>query len=226
MKIALLMNEHAYAGREYLSSLIREDLDFDIIVFDSSIGRIDVFEEDRCGGLWTPSQIEELYQGRKVYSFSSLKSIDLIEHLKSSSYDLAIQGGVGILKNEVIQLFSRGILNFHPGALPEYRGCTVPEWQIFHEKRVMVTCHFIAEGIDAGDVIEIKDLDLDYSSYESMRGTIYPKTAKFVVEILRRFINSEKIEAVPQNEVNASYYKPIPEKSLDKIKDAFPITTW
>lgn len=220
------MNKHAYVGREYLRSLIREDFDFDIIVIDSPIGRIDVFEEERCGGLWTPPQVEDLYKDKEVYGFSSLKSIDFVEHLKSSNYDLAIQGGVGILKNEVIKLFSIGILNFHPGELPEYRGCTVPEWQIFHQKRVKATCHFIAEGIDAGDIIEIKDLDLDYSSYESMRSTIYPETAKFVNEILHRFISTESVVAAAQNEKKANYYKPIPGEHLAVVKAKFPINKW
>ena len=62
-------------------------------------------------------------------------------------YDLGIQGGTSIINKEVFDKYKLGILNFHPGLLPQYRGCSAPEWQIYENKNVLASCHIIDEGI-------------------------------------------------------------------------------
>ena len=81
MKILLLMNENSYAGREYLSSLKKEDIKIDAI----SIGtypKYDIVEENRCGGLWKPEQQEILSKFHNFFTFDSLNSKGLIQLLK------------------------------------------------------------------------------------------------------------------------------------------------
>ena len=120
--------------------------------------------------------------------FDSLKSLDLLKYLSNNKYDLAIQGGTGIISDSLIQKFSKGILNFHPGDLPKYRGCSAPEWQLLENKPIISTCHFIDKGIDTGPILKKKKLNVEYASYNLFRSSIYPETAKFVKEIVSEIL--------------------------------------
>lgn len=223
MKIAVLMNEHSYVGREFISALNIGGIQYDILVIDVGNKEIDEFEEERCGGLWNPLAFEEISIGSIVYHFQSLRDPFLLSHLAKSHYDIGIQGGVGILKRDVIDKFAEGILNFHPGKLPFFRGCTTPEWQLLLKQKVVATCHLIAEGIDSGAILNHKELALDYSSYERMRSSIYPTVALFVVEVLKSIISTKKVNSFAQDERIAKYYKPVSEFDLIRLKEMFPI---
>jgi len=219
MKIAIIMNKNSYPGREYLKAFNKAKIVVDVI----SIGNfpeIDEIEEERCGGFWTPPSQSELTKELKVKFYDSLKDEKLIEYLGSSSYDVGIQGGTGIIKNNIIMSFKYGILNFHPGDLPEYRGCSAPEWQLYENKNIISTCHLIDEGIDSGKIIEKKKLAVSLESYELFRASIYVETAKFVVEIINKLmLNIDIIKlAKVQNARNANYRKYIGKEKIDQLR--------
>ena len=70
-KIALIMNQNCYSGREYLSHL--KDIDIDVI----SIGKYPEFDKDeekRCGNYWKPETEEALSQHFEFFNFESLNS--------------------------------------------------------------------------------------------------------------------------------------------------------
>lgn len=222
MKIAILMDYNSYAGREYAGALRRDNIDFDIISIGDS-NRSSEIEEKRCGNLWAPIKMEELLKTVKHYNFPSLKSEDLVNFLSEKKYDLGIQGGTGILRKDVFAKFKLGLLNFHPGDLPKYRGCSAPEWQIFEKHPVTSTCHLIDEGIDTGDIYKKKVLDLDLSNYHSLRASVYPSTALFVSEVVREIIenNGFKYPPLKQNDDEAVYHKYIGDDKIDYLIENF-----
>ena len=85
---------------------------------------ISFIENSRCGNLWCPEKQSKLMNFHNFYFFKNLKSNELISFLEKSKYDIGIQGGTGILKKNIINKFKLGIVNFHPGLLPMYRGCS------------------------------------------------------------------------------------------------------
>jgi methionyl-tRNA formyltransferase len=53
------------------------------------------------------------------------------------------------------------VINVHAGALPFYRGRNVLNWAIINgETSFGVTCHYVDEGIDTGDIIEQRMLPI------------------------------------------------------------------
>jgi methionyl-tRNA formyltransferase len=212
------MNKNSYAGREYLSQLKKNNLKLDVI----SIGEFPVVnkaEEIRCGGKWKPETESNLKSFFHFYNFESLKCRELLLFLENQSYDICIQGGTGILKENLINKFLIGILNFHPGDLPSYRGCSAPEWQLYEGNPIISTCHLIDDGIDTGPVFDKKILELNLKSYEDFRASIYPATAKFVVEVINRIIfKIGKIEFKKQDEINAKYRNYIGEEMISVLK--------
>lgn len=221
MKILLLSNYNFFVGREYMHALKQAHIQFEVALFGHYSEDFD--DDIRCKGLWKPETTENLLKNITYYRFENANDDEFALFLESNHYDLGIQGGTSIIKKRIIDLFKYGILNFHPGDLPRYRGCSCPEWQIFEGEKVLSTAHFITEGIDNGPIFSKKVLNLDYSSYESMRSTIYIETAQFLVDTLIDMINISDMHAhlEDQDEKIAIYWKPIPNDNLNLI-----ITNW
>jgi methionyl-tRNA formyltransferase len=173
-------------------------------------------EEKRCGGKWTPPSMEELESHSPVYRFPSLKGEGILKFLREQKFDLGIQGGTGFLKDNVIKAFRLGILNFHPGDVPAYRGMSAPEWQVAEQKPVISSCHLVDEGIDSGPVIAKRELDVAFENYESFRASIYPLTAKFVVDIVGEIIRNNGFvnPPQPQDESRARYLKQMNKEAI------------
>ncbi len=70
--------------------------------------------------------------------------------VKRKKINLAIIFGARILKKKIIDLFKYGVINYHPGSLPETSGLDSFYWMI--EKKIFpkVTCHLIDGRVDAG----------------------------------------------------------------------------
>ena len=59
-----------------------------------------------------------------------------------------------IIKENLLAVPTNGIINFHNGPLPRYRGLNVCSWAIFNgETEYGVTWHFVSPSIDAGDIV-------------------------------------------------------------------------
>ena len=213
------MNKNSYAGREYLSKLCNK-IKIDVIEI-GDYPDIDDEEEKRCGGLWKPIKTEDLKHHFNFYNFESLDSSDLENFLETQKYDLGIQGGTGIIRSCIFSKFKLGILNFHPGDLPEYRGCSAPEWQIWDSRDIVTTCHFIDNGIDSGPIIEKRILNSKFKSYYSLRASIYPQISEFLFDVIIKFYElgeNEKIKPEIQDESIANYRSYIGQKKLESIK--------
>ena len=73
--------------------------------------------------------------------------------LKKEKYDLGIILGSRIIKKNIINKFKIGILNMHPGILPNNRGLDTHKWAILNNIKQGVTCHLINEKVDLGKMI-------------------------------------------------------------------------
>lgn len=217
MKVALVMNKNSYAGREYLSALQEAGIIVDALTI-GEYPEVTSINEERCSGLWSPPPESKLKAKTDFYHFKSLKDVAFLNFLQEKSYDIGIQGGTGILQSAVIDLFSHGMLNFHPGLLPQYRGCSAPEWQLYHGELVYCTCHFVDEGIDTGDICYTKELKVDRGSYAAFRASIYPEIASFVVDVVTEFITHQKLPSKEQDEGDACYYQYIGEEKIMELR--------
>lgn len=67
--------------------------------------------------------------------------------------DLGVVAGARILKPSTFSLFPDGVLNIHPGLIPENRGLDALLWGILNDKPQGVTAHIVDKYIDAGGVL-------------------------------------------------------------------------
>lgn len=80
--------------------------------------------------------------------------------LKQYDINIGIIAGARILKKHIIDAIPGGIINFHPGAIPEARGLNALERSILRDIPPMVTAHFIDSRVDAGRIIMKKKIKL------------------------------------------------------------------
>ena len=105
-----------------------------------------------------------------VLLHGNVNSIDFIEKLAKHNADIFVSMSFDqIFKGELIKLTPYGVINCHAGALPYYRGRNVLNWAIINgEDSFGVTVHYVDEGIDTGDIIIQKHVDIaiddDYST--------------------------------------------------------------
>lgn len=67
-----------------------------------------------------------------------------------------------IFPKEIISKRNITIINFHYSLLPRYRGQNIPSWVIWNnEKKTGITWHLVNEGIDCGDILIQKEIELD-----------------------------------------------------------------
>jgi hypothetical protein len=166
VNIALLSKFNSYIGREFAARLVDNNINFVFITFAEQNEYEDMLEHMRCAGLWCPISISDIKKQTNFVNFDNINSKEFKTYIKEKEIDLGIQGGIGeIISGDVINLFQKGILNFHPGDLPKYRGCSAPEWQLYENNNIVCTCHYVDRGLDSGNIIEKKVLDLPYGDY-------------------------------------------------------------
>ena len=184
------MGNNSYVGREYANQLIKQKVNFDILIFGKKLtNKIDM---DRVKNFWKPKSQSQVLKKRNSIFFEKVNSRKIINFLKKKKYYLGIQGGgLGLIEKEIIKCFKRGILNLHPGKLPEYRGSSAPEFQIKDKKKIYGSFHFINEKIDSGKLIYCKKLNLNFSSYEKMRAQIYPEMGKSLPNIIDKILKNK-----------------------------------
>lgn len=93
-------------------------------------------------------------KGIPAYSIKSPNDDGFLAMLKGFEPDIIINQCQSILKKEIIQIPSIGILNRHNALLPRNRGRLAPFWALYRkEEEAGVSIHFVEEGIDAGRII-------------------------------------------------------------------------
>ena len=86
-------------------------------------------------------------------------SDECLHFLEQGKPKLGLVAGARILKKEVIDKFSLGIMNFHPGGIPECRGLDTAHWIEHDNLPVAVTSHFIDGRVDGGWIIKRQEFN-------------------------------------------------------------------
>lgn len=144
-----------------------------------------------------------------------------VEFIRTRGIGLLVNAGTPrIIASELLAAASIGILNVHPGLLPEYRGASCCEWAIYHDDPVGVTAHFMDQGIDSGSIILRRELPVRKGqTYPEVRvalyGLAFQVCAEAIQTIFERGLTSRSLP--PQPEGNR-FHHPMPEDVLDRVK--------
>ncbi len=86
-------------------------------------------------------------------------ALDILETLKPDVIAVVAYGR--ILPREILDYPRLGCINIHGSLLPKYRGAAPIQWAIINgEKTTGVTAMYMSEELDAGDIIDIRKIDI------------------------------------------------------------------
>ena len=157
----LLLKEHPY-GREMLKQLISEEFIPRIIITEDSV----IADEERKKFLkriegnqiaeTIESQLEKLSKrGINVEHIEVAihNSEEVMPHIRNMDLDIIVFGGTRIIRGEILDYPKDGVINSHPGLLPECRGSASPAWSVYHDIPVGSSTHFCDNGVDTGHLL-------------------------------------------------------------------------
>jgi len=177
-----------------------------------------------------------LKRGFPLIKPESIKDPQTTELLRAYCADIFVVVAFGsILTKNLLEIPPLGTVNVHGSLLPAYRGAAPIQWAVLNgEKRTGVSTMFLDEGMDTGDVIDSKAVDVGESE---TFGELYQRLARVGAELLIESLNMiENKTAVrhPQDSSKATYAPPItremcpidwnstPEHIINKIRGLNP----
>ena len=157
----LLLKEHPY-GREMLKQLISKKFIPKIIITEDSV----IADEEREKFLkriegnqiaeTIQSQLEDLSKQDievKHVEVPIHNSEEVMPHILDLDLDIIVFGGTRIIRGEILDYPKDGVVNSHPGLLPECRGSASPAWSVYHDIPIGSSTHFCDNGVDTGHLL-------------------------------------------------------------------------
>ncbi len=216
----------------YISSAKIEKID-NLVVINDSLG---ISEKDhkifklRTNGFFGDGNnlkncivnLENL--GIPIYVVDNHNSFEAINLYKKLKIDCLINAGTPRkLSDKVLCSTNYGVINIHPGILPQYRGCSCVEWAIINDHPIGNTAHFMDLNYDTGPIItnEIYTFDKK-SNYVEIRNKVYQSGCLLAAKVIKGIVNGDFTlnKCTIQKESEGKYWEPISSKlellSIDK----------
>lgn len=165
----------------------------------------------------------KIYQPEKIR-----KNEEFIKELKDLNPDLLCVVAYGkILPKEVLDIPKYGAINVHGSLLPKYRGAAPIQWAVINGDKVTgITTMFMDEGMDTGDMILKKEVEI---GEDETTGEVWNRLSKIggelLVETLQKIENVKKDRTIDEIKKELKVQKqgedftlaPMIEKEISKI---------
>lgn len=153
-----------------------------------------------------------------IFDGSQLHNPETIEAVKALQPDLGISALFGyILRREFLDLMPSGCVNIHPALLPYNRGAYPDVWSIVEGTPAGVTMHYIDEGVDTGDVIAQRQVEVEPVDTGER---LYRKLERCALELFREtwpLIRSGQVPRILQNKSEGTYHRVRDVEQIDEI---------
>jgi len=212
-----------------IESALSNDCNNIIVICDSKISSekdMKIWKE-RTGGVFesTSSKSINIYKFREsmipFFFVDSHNSGQTENIIKSMGIDCLFNAGTPRkLSNSILNSVEYGVVNIHPGILPEYRGCTCVEWAIYNDEKIGNTAHFMDEGYDTGPIITSEWYEFTKDSdYQAIRVKVYQEGCLLAGRVLSE-IKKNKIrpsDGLKQNPSQGKSWSPIPDDKMSIV---------
>lgn len=193
--------------------------DFSVPVLDALAGRghqitAVVTQPDKPKGrgkavVMSPVKEKALELGIPVYQPRKARDPEFVQVLKELDPDVIVVVAFGqILPKSILTLPPFGCVNVHASLLPKYRGAAPIQWAVIHgEKESGVTTMMMDEGIDTGDMLEKRSLEL---SPDETGGSLHDKLSRMGAELILSTLSKLEegtLMPTPQTEEDSCYAK-------------------
>ncbi len=158
----------------------------------------------------------------------SAKEPEFFDELKKYNADIFVVAAYGqILPEEVLNMPKFGSINVHGSILPEYRGASPMQMAVIDGKsKTGVTIMYMEKGLDTGDIISTKEVDVLPNDTYGTLGTKLANEGAVLLESTLSDIESGKAKREKQDDSKATYTHLI-DRSMAHInwnKSAFEVS--
>jgi phosphoribosylglycinamide formyltransferase-1 len=142
--------------------------------------------------------------------------------IKNLDLDIGIILGARILKSNIINAFNIGIVNMHPGLLPENRGLDNLKWAVIKGMRQGVTTHLIDSKIDKGSLISRQEIKVyKDDSFLDIHLRLQAKEQEMMIDAVKILSSFPPIEDFSTFEEEGNYHKSVPPDLEKDLMDCF-----
>jgi folate-dependent phosphoribosylglycinamide formyltransferase PurN len=248
MKTVILTNKNSIYGKNLIQQIENSGLTIEaIVIINQPLSyHINLFNyvKKRVGFLQaiyfsTEAVVKGIFKKNKKVNYSDFKakslyvnannSYELEQILKDLQTDIIVLGQTGIIRKNIIDSANKGVLNAHPGILPEYRGIDCLKWAVLNNDLSKIGCsvHWVDTGVDTGNIISTRQYKIKSNySFEALDCDIYLQGINELIAVLHKLDTGVPIQSTPQTkEIGKQFYKmPLPEvlrvnKILKKLKN-------
>ena len=165
--------------------------------------------------------------GIHAFNISSPNNSIFINKLISFRPDIIINQSQSIIRKNLLEIPTIGILNRHNALLPKNRGRLTPFWVLYkEEKETGVSIHFIDNGLDSGSIIvQEKFSVLKSDNFNSLVKKNYEIAPLAMIKALNLLENGFK-DFMPNDDLLATYNTtPTLSEAWTYRKKRFSLTT-
>lgn len=138
---------------------------------------------------------------------SSINSSESLNRISELNPDLLVSiAGNEIFKKPLIELAPSGCLNLHSALLPKYRGLMPSFWVLKNqERRTGVSVFFVDEGIDSGDILVQKEIEIDQHNQKSLIIATKALGMVAIIEAVEK-IHSADLACIQNSDDDMTYF--------------------
>lgn len=142
-----------------------------------------------------------------LYQPESLRRHEAFEHIQDLAPDMIVVVAYGkLLPPEILELPQMGCINVHASLLPKYRGAAPINWAIINgEEETGVTTMFMNEGMDEGDILLARSVDIDeLDNAIEVEERLQQLGSRLLIETIKDLEGGE-LKGMPQDDSVATY---------------------
>jgi methionyl-tRNA formyltransferase len=149
-----------------------------------------------------PVKVFAMEHGIDALQPERIKTDEFYDQLVKLNPDIIVVVAYGkILPKSIIDLPRLGCINVHGSLLPKYRGAAPIQWAIINgEKTTGITTMYMDEGLDTGDMILKKEIEIEMNdTFETLHDKMAVLGGQALVETLE-LIENKKATRTKQGE--------------------------
>jgi methionyl-tRNA formyltransferase len=219
----LCLEEHPYA-REMLAGLLDGGFRPEVLV--QEVGPVADEEREKflariagrpVGPPIAAQSAEHALAVERCPKHTSKRLLPLLEDL---DLDLIVLGGTRVIRGAVLDLPRDGVINSHPGLLPDCRGSASPAWSVLHDIPIGASTHFCDSSIDTGDLLLRRELPVARgATYEDLCHATLVLAGQLMREALEAYVRGAWPELRrPQGESPWPTFRNAPEEVLEQVR--------
>lgn len=140
-------------------------------------------------------------------SFVQINDPSIVEQIEEWNPDLLFVVGLSqIVGEKIINSSKKGVVGFHPTALPRGRGRAPLAWSILEEQVAGANFFLIDKGVDSGSILEQELFEISDDDYAEDVELKIIKAIEIALDRLLPKLKEGRIEATEQDHSKATYY--------------------